>query len=161
MPETWPERSVFLVGLLVVATMLFFATQRHRGSLTAHADSAQAQGSLAAGSATQPGEPTRSAYAGVARNATSPLGTKAPSRLVVTAARGDSWLSARADSAAGRQLYEGTLKQGEAIRLAAPRIWIRFGAAANLDLALNGRRLADVPVGTLDVVVTPAGLKPA
>ncbi len=166
MPETWPARIVFLTGLSLVAMMLWLAQQGHRKGATAQPGVVGAQSSLAADSATQPEnrpEPARGAQVRIVRGSGSPPPppSATPVRLVVTAARGDSWLAARAGSAAGKALYEGILKRGETVSLAAPRIWIRFGAAANLDLALNGKRLAEVPVGTLDVVLTPAGLRPA
>ena len=90
-----------------------------------------------------------------------PREKSAMARVVITAARGESWLSAREDSAVGRLLYEGTLTKGRELRLAAQRVWLRLGAASNLDLTLNGRPLPRAVTGTIDVVVTPAGLKRA
>jgi cytoskeleton protein RodZ len=61
--------------------------------------------------------------------------------LVLTAANGSSWVQAHAGSAAGRQLYQGTLEPGQAQRLRAPRrIWLNVGQPASLTWKLNGRR---------------------
>ncbi|MGH2799315.1 MAG: helix-turn-helix domain-containing protein [Thermoleophilaceae bacterium] len=54
-------------------------------------------------------------------------GSPALARLVVTAARGDCWLSVRAGSRDGRVLYEGTLREGDSLRFARKRLWIRMG----------------------------------
>jgi hypothetical protein len=56
-------------------------------------------------------------------------------------------------------LYEGILTSGKSISVEGARLAIRFGAAANVDLTLNGKRVAALPRGTTDVVVTPAGVR--
>jgi hypothetical protein len=81
--------------------------------------------------------------------------------LTLTAARGDCWLSVRAGTPDGKVLYEGTLVSGRTIQLAGARLWVRMGAAANLDLTLNGKRVAGLAAGTADLVVTPSGVRPA
>lgn len=50
--------------------------------------------------------------------------------VVVTAARGDCWLSARAGSESGRLLDERILLEGESVRLRAPRVWLSLGDLA-------------------------------
>jgi hypothetical protein len=66
-----------------------------------------------------------------------PVGTT--STVVITAARGDSWFSARIGSEDGRLLDERLLAQGESVRLRAVRIWLSIGAAANVDVTVNGK----------------------
>jgi transcriptional regulator with XRE-family HTH domain len=79
----------------------------------------------------------------------------ARTRLVVAAVRGDSWVEARSGSARGRLLYRGNLVLGRSIRLSGPRVWVRFGAASNLDLTVNGRKSRRALFGTLDVTFGP------
>jgi hypothetical protein len=84
--------------------------------------------------------------------------TVAPVRLAVTAARGDCWIDARAGSAAGKVIFAGTLTQGRSLHFKRKRLWLSVGAGANLDVRLNGRRVADFPFGTATVVVTAGGV---
>ncbi len=72
-------------------------------------------------------------------------------RLAVTATR-TSWLELRRGSSTGRIVYSGELPAGRSLHVRAPRIWARFGAAANLEIVLDGKRL---PLqGTLERVFT-------
>lgn len=83
-----------------------------------------------------------------------------PPRLVLTAARGECYLSVRRGSVAGEVLYDAILPEGGSIDFTGPRIWIRIGASTNLDATLDGEAL-DLPPGTVDVVVTRAGVESA
>lgn len=85
----------------------------------------------------------------------------APPRLVLTAARGNCWLSVRVGSRAGRVLYEGLLHEGDSLRFARKRLWIRIGAPWNLDARLSGQPVKGLPANTGNVVVTSKGLRPA
>jgi len=88
-------------------------------------------------------------------------GSPALARLVMTAARGDCWLSVRAGSRDGRLLYEGTLREGDSLRFARKRLWVRIGAPWNLEARLNGRVIRGLPADTGNVLVTRAGVRPA
>jgi cytoskeleton protein RodZ len=90
-----------------------------------------------------------------------PVATLAPGRLVLLATRGDCWLSVRARSREGRVLYEGLLREGDQVRVAGRRLWVRIGAPWNLEARLNGKALQGLPADTGNVVVTSAGLVPA
>jgi Domain of unknown function (DUF4115)/Helix-turn-helix domain len=81
--------------------------------------------------------------------------------LVLTADRGGSWVEAHSDSATGPLLFQGTLESGRELRLAARRIWLRLGAASNLSLEVNGQSTPRDLFGTVDVLVTPQGVRPA
>jgi hypothetical protein len=81
-----------------------------------------------------------------------------PPKLILTAARGECYLVVRRGSAEGEVLYEGILAQGGALDFAGARFWLRLGASANLDATLAGKAL-ELPVGTVDVVVTRAGAR--
>ena len=76
--------------------------------------------------------------------------------LRLVAARGECYLLVRRDSAAGELLYEAILPAGNSVGFAGTRLWLRIGAAANLDATLDGEPLA-LPAGTVDVLVTRAG----
>jgi cytoskeleton protein RodZ len=85
----------------------------------------------------------------------------ATGRLVLTATRGDCWLSVRSGSRDGRVLYEGMVSSGEQVRVAGPRLWVRIGAPWNLEASLNGRPIQGLPADTGSVLVTPSGIAPA
>ena len=82
-------------------------------------------------------------------------------RLVVTATRGESLLAVRADSEDGKALYEGVLVRGRSISLFGPRLWIRLGAAENVDLTLDDRPVERLQAGPLDLIATPGQLQAA
>ena len=85
-----------------------------------------------------------------ATNTTSPsLAT-----VVVTAARGDCWISARLGSETGRVLEERLLAQGESVTLHGERVWMSIGAAANVDVTVNGED-RELQSGTVAVVLGP------
>jgi hypothetical protein len=63
-------------------------------------------------------------------------------------------------SATGKLLFAGNLEQGKSIRFTKKRLWVAFGAGANLDVTLNGRRVESFPTGTAAVVVTAKGVSP-
>lgn len=84
--------------------------------------------------------------------------TRPPTRLVLTATGGDTWLDARAGSEGGRVLYVGFVNQGQNLSLSAARIWIRFGGASNVAAELNGEPLSLRP-GTYSALITARGLQ--
>jgi transcriptional regulator with XRE-family HTH domain len=94
-----------------------------------------------------------------------PAPTPAPARrrvnLVLMADRGGSWVEAHSDSADGPLLFQGTLEEGRELHFAARRIWLRLGAASNVSLVLNGRSTPRELFGTVDVLVTPQGIRAA
>jgi hypothetical protein len=72
--------------------------------------------------------------------------------LVLTAARGECWVEARAGSPTGKTLYAGMLASGKSLRFSRPKIWLRLGAASNVDIEVNGRP-STVPSGTVELVL--------
>jgi hypothetical protein len=78
--------------------------------------------------------------------------------LVLTAARGPCWLSVHLGSVGGKRLHEGMLEQGQSLRFAGKRLWIRLGAPRSLDASLNGEP-ARLPNDTANVVVSTAGVR--
>jgi cytoskeletal protein RodZ len=91
------------------------------------------------------------------------VSTPLPSKAVVVASRGDSWLWVRSGSASGPTVYEGTLLQGKTlpIQLRNGPVWIRMGDAPNLDLRLGGKLVRGLPSQVGNVVLTRRGLRPA
>ena len=151
MPETPTERLAAIVGL-VVAFALLAAGLAPRNERPAVAP--LQMGPIATR--------TQKAVTTVAtRSATKGSAPATAARVVLRAARGDCWLSIRAGTADGAVLYEGVLVSGRTLRVQRARLWIRLGAATNVDVTLNGRPVTAFATGTLDIVVTPAGIRPA
>ena len=89
---------------------------------------------------------------------TTPIKTTTPPALatvVVTAARGDCWISARLGSETGKVLEERLLAQGESVTLRGAQVWMSIGAAANVDVTVNGQD-RELQSGTVAVVLGPA-----
>lgn len=82
------------------------------------------------------------------------LPPKAPAAptLTISATRGDCWVEARAESSSGELLYAGTLAIGSSLRFSRERVWLRLGAASNVDVLVNGRP-STVPPGTVDLLL--------
>ena len=81
-------------------------------------------------------------------------------RLVVTAARGPSFLRVRNGGANGKLVWEGTLEQGQTQRFVKyRRLWIDLDEPQNLNVKLNGRRVADFPTEPAVVVVSADGVR--
>jgi cytoskeleton protein RodZ len=76
-------------------------------------------------------------------------------RVTITGALGDSWVEVHAGSAAGRELYRGTLEAGSTIRFAQRRLHVVMGRPGNLRFRVNGRikEVPDLGSGT-GVVIT-------
>jgi hypothetical protein len=75
--------------------------------------------------------------------------------LILSATRGDCWVEVRAGSATGQALYAGTLATGRSLRFNRPKLWLRLGAASNVDIVVNGRP-SSVPPGTVELTVPDA-----
>lgn len=72
--------------------------------------------------------------------------------VALSAVRGDCWLSVRVGSESGEVLYEGVLMQGDSLRFKRRELWLRLGAASNLEISVDGKP-AEVPAGTVDIVL--------
>jgi len=88
-----------------------------------------------------------------------PPATSAPQRartveVTIAAVRdGGSWVELRRGSPTGKVLFAGSLTPGgRKLHFSAPRLWARFGAAANLAITVDGKPLA--LQGTFDKVFT-------
>jgi hypothetical protein len=85
-------------------------------------------------------------------------------RLVVSADQGASWIEAHVGSASGRQLYEGTLEEGQALPLPRKgkvrKLWLNVGQPASLTWRLNGKIRPAPGTESAVFVVTVDGIKP-
>ena len=79
--------------------------------------------------------------------------------LRLVAARGSCWIVVRSGSASGTVRYAGTVAEGNRIRVHGARLWVRLGAAGNVEGRLNGHALGRLPSGTVNVVVTAGGMR--
>jgi uncharacterized protein DUF4115 len=75
-----------------------------------------------------------------------------PPTLSITATRGDCWVEVRAGSSTGSILYAATLASGNTVRFHRDKVWLRLGAASNVDLTVNGRP-SEIPPGTVELLV--------
>jgi len=158
-PRPRPVESNFVVVTLagiVAVTVLVVVAWRFSS------DEAPSDNSLLPNAAaTQPasGETTEPPTTTAETTPTEPATAPTLARLVLTAARGDCWVQVRAGSVSGRLLFEGTLEQGQAKRFTRKRLWLEVGAASNLNVRLNGRRVQSFPQGPAIVVVTAKGAR--
>jgi hypothetical protein len=86
-----------------------------------------------------------------------------PTRAVVVASRGNSWLWVRSGSAAGPTLYQGTLLQGKTlpVNLKNGPVWIRIGDPPSIDVKLGGKVAQGLPTQVGNVLLTRRGIRPA
>ena len=91
-----------------------------------------------------------------------PPTTALPTRAVVVASRGNSWLWVRS-GANGPTVYQGTLLQGKtlSVNLKNGPVWIRFGYAPAVDVRLGGKLVHGLPNGIGNVLLTRRGIRPA
>lgn len=81
-----------------------------------------------------------------------------PKPLVLTATRGDCWISVRVGSASGNLVYESILRQGQTVSFGLRKpLVLRVGAGSNLDAKANGRPIV-LPHLVGDIVVTRRGV---
>jgi hypothetical protein len=151
MPSTFHEKLIAAVGfaavLVLVALALIGGNDAERTSTSANPPPV----TTAPQPATTPPPPTT----------TDRQPQPGDALLVVRATRGECPLSVRADSEEGVSLYEGVLARGRSVRLFRARLWIRLGAAENVDLTLNGQPVERLPAGTLDLIATPGQVQAA
>jgi Domain of unknown function (DUF4115) len=151
----------FGLGLLVLVVLALLALNviAFSGALV---DEETAKPTVPTEPAPPPAEPdlARSAEQGreeqIARRRTEPARGKAVGpTLILSATRGDCWVEVRSGSATGQALYAGTLTTGRSLRFYRPKLWLRLGAASNVDIVVNGRP-SSVPPGTVELTVPDA-----
>jgi hypothetical protein len=155
-PTTRFEYFVAACGVIAIAvlgTFTVFAWRDYHNSATAAVltSSAPAQPASTPPSRSAPAPPATPASTTTSASAAAARSTRSPQRspsLVLSAARGDSWVDARVGGQTGTALYEGMLVQGKSVRLKKKAtIWLRLGAPQNLDVRVDGKRTT-LPSGT-------------
>ena len=117
---------------------------------------------LAVAAATpRPPAQTRTTTVDAARHAPHGVVAAPTVTLRLVAARGSCWIVIRSTSNKGAVRYAGTLEQGTSLQSRGARLWVSLGAAGNLDASLNGKRLRRFPTGTIDLIVSNAGVRQA
>jgi hypothetical protein len=177
MPDSHAERIAFAVGLAAIIA-LAIALIPAFGQYTSSAPAPEVQATSGVPEAseqtayrppatprpTRPAKPATRAKPATSRTQPAASVRKPPvavqTRVSFAAIRGDCWLEVRANTSAGKTLYIGTLAKGKSLNISARALWIRFGAPQNVDLKVNGDG-ASIPSNTLDVVVSPNGIRPA
>jgi hypothetical protein len=127
----------------VTAAVVVFALLALGGIIEAEPEAAPAAGSVARRTEAPASSSTRSGARAERANAT----------ITITARRGDSWISVRRDSALGTLVYEAVLPRGQTARFSSDLFWLRFGAARNVDIQVNGKAVPRLPPGTHDIVL--------
>jgi cytoskeleton protein RodZ len=86
-----------------------------------------------------------------------------PSRAVIVASHGNSWLWVRSGGAAGPTVYQGTLVQGKTlpVNLKNGPVWIRIGDPPSIDVRLGGKLVHGLPTQVGNVLLTRRGIRPA
>jgi cytoskeleton protein RodZ len=84
-------------------------------------------------------------------------------RMMLTGARGDSWVEVYANSRAGKRLFEGTVLAGRSVLFGKERTYrryyVRMARPANLRMTVNGHEVS--VQRRREVVVTANGIRPA
>jgi hypothetical protein len=139
MPETRADWLIFAVGAGLVAllvTVIVLQPHKSRSSPTTRAAPiAPATTSTSTPTATPP----------TTTRVETVRAPRAETRFTIRAARGSSWVSVRIGSPTGHVLYAGTLARGRAVSFAETRLYLGFGAAANVDVSVNARRVTGLP----------------
>ena len=86
----------------------------------------------------------------------------APVVAVISAARGDCWLSVHAGGPSGALLFEGILSQGATKRFSlAQAVWVRMGRPNVLNMVVAGRTVVGLPATPANMLLSRAGARPA
>src|SRR5205823_4280695 len=131
-PGTRLEQVIFGIGLVAIAGLAILTLSAWRN----YHDTAPGSASVAAAAPAPPPATTSVASA----EFKAPVQARPSASLVVlTAARGDSWVEVHVGSATGKALYAGTLTQGNRVHYRKSRLWIRLGRSSNLDATVDGK----------------------
>ena len=128
---------VALAGIVAVTVLVVVGARGHRLGLGRRRRRSRAR---------RPIRPPRRSRPGATTTDRGRDADAEPAKLVLTAARGDSFLQVRNGGVAGKLLWEGTLEQGQTQRfLKYRRLWIDLDDPQNLDARLNGAAVEDFP----------------
>ena len=103
------------------------------------------------------GGPEGETVPGLAGQATAPLAAASrPTRLVVVATRGSTWMEVRAGARSNRPLYSGTLERGQRKQFEGRSLQLAIAEPRNVVVRVNGNRV-ELPAGTT-FRATPRGI---
>jgi hypothetical protein len=89
------------------------------------------------------------------RRSTKPAVAPKPTFVLVRATRDRSWLSVRIGGPNGREIYTGTLAQGQQLKLGlAKGIWMRMGRPQALDITVGHRLVRNLPAFPTNLTLT-------
>ena len=89
------------------------------------------------------------------QHTTKPVVAPKPTFALVRATRDRSWLLVRIGGPNGRQIYTGTLEQGQSLKLGLARgLWLRMGRPQALDITVGGRLVRNLPADPTDLELT-------
>jgi hypothetical protein len=153
MPETRTDWLIFAVGAGLVALLLTAIVLHPHKSRS----SPPARAAPVTRATTSTSTPTTTATPPTTTRVETVPARHAKTRFTIRAARGSSWVSVRIGSPTGHVLYAGTLGHGRAVSFAETRLYLGFGAAANVDVSVNGRPIPGLPSGTAAVLIGSTG----
>jgi cytoskeletal protein RodZ len=147
-------RPLVVVGVIVAIVAAFTAWQ-----LSSSSDGKQATPPTTSASTTTASHHTAPRKKHKAKHHSAGL----PTRAVVVASRGSSWLWVRSSGAAGPTVYQGTLLQGRTlpVNLKNGPVWIRIGDPTSIDVRLGGNLVHGLPAQVGNVLLTRRGIRPA
>jgi hypothetical protein len=90
----------------------------------------------------------------VTTRAAAPRGAHKTVDVRIRAHGNGSWIEVRSGSSKGELLYAGVLPGGSGLHFRSRRLWTRFGAAANLSVAVDGDSVS--LQGTLEKLFVPS-----
>jgi hypothetical protein len=83
-----------------------------------------------------------------------------PTFALVRATHDRSWLSIRIGGPNGREIYSGTLEQGQSLKLGlAHGIWMRMGRPLALDITIGKTLVTGLPADPANILLTQDGPK--
>jgi hypothetical protein len=94
------------------------------------------------------------------QRATKPAVAPKPTFTLVRATRDRSWLLVRIGGPNGREIYTGTLEQGQMLKLGlAHGIWMRMGRPLALDITIGKTLVTGLPADPANILLTRNGAK--
>ncbi len=156
---------VGVVALLLIVVLALVFRNRGEGPavidptvITTSTTSSDTTISLSETPQTTDGASSSSGAADASSVAASSAGADASLAIVLTATGQRCWLTVREESADGKTLFSGTLKQGEKLSYSRTgQLYLNIGDPASVRLMVNGKKV-DVPEPYGEFVLSAAGL---
>ena len=140
-------------GVMGVALLVWMGAGGQESQPLPEPAAVQADGELAASAAAEGDIQPAAADSGAAG--------EGPRRvsILLRGTGGGSWVQVRGGDENGREVYRGTLRDGQERRFGVQRgLWVRIGNVGGLDVEVDGEGQA-ISGGVADVLITPDGLQ--